>query len=122
MPDKRLCTLLLLMPCLAMAAHQGFSANQYTLVSDMFPRRAVGSVAGMGGSAGYIGATILSLSAGYLLQRSHGNYQSLFFIAGSAYLVALAIIHAFAPRLERARILDEETPERGFEVLPPPQR
>ena len=88
----------------AMAAHQGFSANQYTLVSDMFPRRAVGSVAGMGGSFGYYGATIMSVSTGYILEWTHGNYTIPFTIAAFAYLAAFAIIHACAPHLEPARI------------------
>ena len=101
---------------LAMASHQGFSSNQYTLVSDMFPRRAVGSVAGMGGSCGYMGGTILSLYAGWLLDKTHGNYAILFAIAGSFYLVAFGIIHVFAPRLERAPIADDA---QGFDLTPP---
>ena len=102
---------------LAMAAHQGFSANQYTLCSDMFPRRAVGSIAGMGGSAGYFGATILSVFTGYLLQWSGGNYTIPFVMASLAYLVAFGIIHLFAPHLQPAKI--DDVPESAFPVIMP---
>jgi ACS family hexuronate transporter-like MFS transporter len=87
---------------LATAAHQGFSSNQYTLVSDMFPRRAVGSVAGLGGTCGYIGASLFSSFTGYLLYWTDNNYNILFIIAGLAYLVAFAVIHTLAPKLEPA--------------------
>jgi ACS family hexuronate transporter-like MFS transporter len=100
---------------LAMAAHQGFSANQYTLCSDLFPRRAVGSVAGMGGSAGYFGATILSVFTGYLLQWSGGNYTVPFVIAALAYLAAFGVIQLLAPHLEPAKIDDQG---HGFPVIP----
>lgn len=88
---------------LAAAAHQGWSANLFTLTSDMFPRRAVGSVVGIGGMSGAIGGMCLALIVGEVLQRT-GSYQILWFIAGSAYLVALAVIHLLAPRLESAAV------------------
>lgn len=96
---------------LATAAHQGFSSNQYTLVSDMFPRRAVGSVSGLGGTLGYIGASLYAVFCGGHLDKTHDNYSYLFIIAGLAYLVAFAIIHLFAPRLEAARMdeIQQET-------------
>ncbi len=112
-PGKWAATLLI---GLAMAAHQGFSANQYTLVSDLFPRRATASVAGMGGSAGYFGATILSVLTGYLLEWSGGNYTVPFLIVGLGYLVAFAIIQALAPKLVPADLPDEAT---GFNIVPP---
>ena len=84
---------------LATAAHQGFSANLFTLTSDMFPRRAVGSVVGIGGMAGAIGGMLIAKVVGYLLQWT-GSYRVPFFIAGTAYLVALAVIHLLAPRLD----------------------
>ena len=84
---------------LAAAAHQGWSANLFTLTSDMYPRRAVGSVVGIGGMAGAIGGMVISLVVGEILQRT-GSYVLVFFIAGSAYLIALAVIHLLAPRLE----------------------
>ena len=88
---------------LATAAHQGWSANLFTLVSDMFPRRAVGSVVGIGGFFGSIGGVLISAVTGYLLQWT-GSYVSIFFVAGSAYLVALLVIHLLAPRLETANV------------------
>jgi ACS family hexuronate transporter-like MFS transporter len=88
---------------LATAAHQGFSANLFTLTSDMFPRRAVGSVVGIGGMAGAIGGMFSAKIVGYVLQRT-GSYLVPFLIAGSTYLVALALIQLLAPRLEPARI------------------
>jgi ACS family hexuronate transporter-like MFS transporter len=84
---------------IAAAAHQGFSANLFTLTSDMFPRRAVGSVVGIGGFAGAIGGFFMNLGTGYLKQMT-GSYTTMFAIAGSAYLVALLIIHLLVPRLE----------------------
>ena len=88
---------------LAAAAHQGWSANIFTLASDMFPRQAVGSVVGIGGMAGSIGGMLIALIVGQILQAT-GSYVSIFIIAASAYLVALGIIHLFAPRLEPANI------------------
>jgi ACS family hexuronate transporter-like MFS transporter len=84
---------------LAAAAHQGWSANLFTLASDMFPRRAVGSVVGIGGFGGAAASIVVSLCVGILLQLSRNNYVPVFMIAGSAYLIALLIIHALAPKL-----------------------
>jgi MFS transporter, ACS family, hexuronate transporter len=88
---------------LAAAAHQGFSANLYTLTSDMFPARAVGSVVGIGGMAGSIGGMLIATVVGHVLQWTH-SYVIPFLIAGSAYLVALLVIHTLAPRMEPAKI------------------
>jgi ACS family hexuronate transporter-like MFS transporter len=84
---------------LAAAAHQAFSANLFTLPSDMFPSRAVGSVVGIGGAAGSLGGFIIANTVGHVLQRT-GSYGVPLFIAGVAYLVALAFIQIFAPRLK----------------------
>ena len=88
---------------LAAACHQGFSANLYTLTSDMFPKEAVGSVTGIGGMAGAIGGMLIAKIVSYVLQWT-GSYMIPFAMAGSAYLVALAVIQVLAPRLEPARI------------------
>lgn len=88
---------------LAAAAHQGWSANLFTLTSDMFPRQAVGSVVGFGGMFGAIGGMSIAKITGYVLQAT-GSYVVVFIIAGSAYLVALAIIHLLTPRLEPAKV------------------
>jgi MFS transporter, ACS family, hexuronate transporter len=92
-----------LLVSLAASAHQGWSANLFTLVSDMFPRRAVGSVVGFGGMAGAIGGMVLSLIVGEILQQT-GSYVGVFLIAGSMYLIGLAVIHLLVPRLEPAPI------------------
>jgi ACS family hexuronate transporter-like MFS transporter len=88
---------------LATAGHQGWSANLFTTVSDMFPRRAVGSVVGLGGMAGSIGGMFVATAAGLILDAT-GSYWSLFLIAGTAYLLALAVIQLLAPRLEAAPV------------------
>src|SRR5690606_23417723 len=87
---------------LAMAGHQGWSANVLTLPSDMFPRQTVASVVGIGGFAGAVGGMAMSYFTGSQLQ-STGSYSTIFLIAGSAYLVALVVVHLLAPRLEPAR-------------------
>src|SRR5262249_23620961 len=84
---------------LAAAAHQGWSANIFTIASDMFPRKAVGSVVGIGGMAGAVGGMILTKVVGHILQLT-GSYVPIFIIAGSAYLVALAIVQLLCPKLE----------------------
>jgi ACS family hexuronate transporter-like MFS transporter len=85
---------------LAAAAHQGWSANLFTLPSDMFARPAVGSVVGIGGTAGAIGGMLIAKLTGAILQFT-GSYVPVFIIAGVAYLAALAVIQALAPRLRR---------------------
>jgi ACS family hexuronate transporter-like MFS transporter len=99
---------------LAAAAHQGWSANIFTMASDMFPRQAVGSVVGLGGMAGSIGGMLIASTVGLILEYTksdvypNGNYFSIFVIAGSAYIIALVIIHLLAPRLEPAKIVYEQ--------------
>jgi ACS family hexuronate transporter-like MFS transporter len=88
---------------IAAAAHQGWSANLFTLTSDTFPRQAVGSVVGLGGMAGAVGGMLIAKLTGYILQAT-GSYVPVFLIAAAAYLIALAVIHALVPRLEPARL------------------
>jgi len=88
---------------LATAGHQGWSANVFTLTSDMFPRHAVGSVVGMGGFAGAVGGMMIATFVGFLLQTT-GSYVPVFLMAGSAYLIALVVVQLLAPRLEPARL------------------
>jgi ACS family hexuronate transporter-like MFS transporter len=83
----------------AASAHQGFSANLYTLVSDTMPRVSVSSVVGLGGMAGSIGGMFIAKLTGYVLEWT-GQYVILFVIASSAYLLALLIIQLLVPRLE----------------------
>jgi MFS transporter, ACS family, hexuronate transporter len=88
---------------LAAAGHQGFSANLFTLTSDLFPSRAVGSVVGIGGMAGAVGGMLIAEIVGHVLQWT-GSYMIPFLIAASAYLVALALIQLLSPQLVPARI------------------
>ena len=88
---------------LATASHQGWSANLFTLPSDMFPKRAVGSVVGIGGFGGAVGGMVIATFTGLVLQFT-GSYVPMFIIAGTVYLIALGIIHWLTPRLEPAEI------------------
>ena len=83
----------------ATAAHQGFSANLYTLPGDVFPRSAVGSVVGIGGMIGAIGGMAMSKYAGFVLDKL-GTYTPIFVVAASAYILALGAIHLLSPKLE----------------------
>ncbi|MEP9400543.1 MFS transporter [Sphingomonas sp. VNH70] len=83
---------------LATAAHQAWSANLYTIPSDLFPRAAVGSVVGIGGTAGAIGGMVMAKLVGAVLE-STGSYALIFAVAAGTYLVALAAIHLLTPRL-----------------------
>jgi len=87
---------------LATAAHQGWSANIFTLTSDMFPKRAVGSVVGVGGMLGGIGGALLAFATGKMIVA--WGYMPPFLIAACAYPIALVVIHALAPRLERVKL------------------
>lgn len=87
----------------AAAAHQGFSANLFTLASDIFPGEAVASVVGVGGLAGAVGGMLMAKVVGYVLQWT-GSYMIPFLIAGSAYLLALAVMQLLAPRLDPVNI------------------
>jgi len=86
---------------LAAGAHQGWSANLFTTVSDMFPRSAVGAVVGIGGMAGSVGGAAFAFFAGHILQITH-SYAILFAISSSAYLAALLLMWLLAPGLKRA--------------------
>jgi ACS family hexuronate transporter-like MFS transporter len=85
----------------AAAAHQGWSANMYTLSSDVFPRGAVGSVVGLGGLGGATGGMLVAPLIGYWLDFSHGAYGPVFVVAGSLYLLALGVMHLLLPKLEQ---------------------
>jgi ACS family hexuronate transporter-like MFS transporter len=93
----------------AAAAHQAWSANVYTLASDMFPTSAVGSVVGIGAFAGAMGGVVFQRVTGRILQGNGSNYAPIFVVCGLAYVTAWAIIHLLAPRLEPARLATERT-------------
>jgi ACS family hexuronate transporter-like MFS transporter len=88
---------------LAAAAHQGWSANLFTLPSDTFPKAAVASVVGIGGMMGAIGGALLQTSTGYIVAKTN-SYLPLFALACSVYLLALLIIQLLAPKLAPAKI------------------
>jgi ACS family hexuronate transporter-like MFS transporter len=88
---------------LATAAHQGWSANLFTTTSDMFPRKAIGSIVGFGGMAGAIGGMLVATMAGFILELT-ASYLVLFIICGSIYIFAYLIFIRLAPRLEQIEI------------------
>lgn len=89
---------------LACGAHQGWSANLFTLTSDMFPKKTVGSVVGIGGCAGGLGGYFISNIVGLILNKNPNNYLPIFITAGSIYLFTLLIIQILVPKLEPARL------------------
>jgi ACS family hexuronate transporter-like MFS transporter len=91
---------------LAAAAHQGWSANIFTTASDMFPKQAVGSVVGLGGMAGAVGAMLILWLSGRVLgdHPDAASFFPLFVIAASAYVGSWIILHLLVPRLEPARV------------------
>ncbi|HEU4995646.1 MAG TPA: MFS transporter [Gemmatimonadaceae bacterium] len=88
----------------AAAAHQWWSANLFTTVSDLFPRRAVATVVGIGGFGGAMAGMAFQRGTGRLLDATHGNYAPIFVVCGLTYLVALAIVHLLVPRMRPARL------------------
>lgn len=89
---------------LAAAAHQGWSANLFTIVSDTFPKRAVATVVGIGGMAGAVGGMAASQGIGHVLHWAKNDYTKLLTITGFAYVAALLVIHLLVPRLQPAKI------------------
>ena len=96
---------------LAASAHQAWSANIFTTVSDMFPKKAIGSVTGIGGMAGAIGGMLVAVLAGNILEfyKAQGNvdagYLILFIIAAFAYLIAWLVMNLIAPKWQRIQDL-----------------
>jgi ACS family hexuronate transporter-like MFS transporter len=89
---------------LAAAAHQGWSANIFTIPSDVFPRPAVGSVVGLGGMGGAFGGMLVAAGVGRWLDYSNKAYGPLFIAAGSMYLIALLIIHLLVPKIRQIKV------------------
>jgi ACS family hexuronate transporter-like MFS transporter len=87
----------------AAGAHQWWSANLFTTVSDLFPRHAVASVVGLGGFAGMCSAFAFQRLTGAILEATGGRYGPIFAVLGVAYIAALAVMHMCAPRLEPIR-------------------
>jgi MFS transporter, ACS family, hexuronate transporter len=84
---------------LATAGHQAFSATLYTFPSDVFPKQAVGTVVGIGGTAGAIGGMLMAKYAGWVLDGI-GSYTPIFIVAGTVYMLALIVVHTLSPRLK----------------------
>lgn len=95
---------------LSVAANQAWSANIFAVVPDMFPKRAVSSVVGLGGMIGAIGSVLFPIFIGFILDsyKNAGNivagYNIIFLICGGSFLVAWVLIHFLSPRMEKAEI------------------
>lgn len=89
---------------IALAGHQAFSTNLLSIPPDMFPKRAVGSVIGLGGFAGGIGGMIMAKSTGLVLDATGGNYTYIFAACTTVYFLAILSIHLLSPRLERVTV------------------
>lgn len=88
----------------AAAAHQWWSTNLFTISGDMFPRRAIGTVVGMGGFAGAMSGFFFQRLVGYVLDHNGNNYAPVFVFCGLAYVLAFAVIHLLVPRMQPAPI------------------
>jgi MFS transporter, ACS family, hexuronate transporter len=95
---------------LAAAAHQAWSANIFTTVSDMFPKTAVSSVVGIGGMAGSVGGILFPLFIGIILdhfkalENINAGYNIIFIICGCAYVIAWLLMHVLAPKMEQIKV------------------
>lgn len=87
---------------LGMAAHTGWSANMYTLATDFFPKKDMGTVVGFIGMAGAMGGMLMASATGHLLEAT-GSYKILFVIAASMYGIALVIIHLLVPNIDAVK-------------------
>jgi ACS family hexuronate transporter-like MFS transporter len=86
---------------LAAGGHCGWSANIFSLMSDIFPRKATASVAGFGGFAGAVGGAAVAFAVGKILQHiGPEGYAIPFVVAGAAYLFALGVIHLIVPNIK----------------------
>lgn len=89
---------------IAAGAHQGWSANLFTLTADLFPKKAVGSVVGIGSCAGALGGIMLPLYIGKVLDANPSYYLPMFIIAGVTYVLAWVAIHFLVPKMEPAKV------------------
>jgi ACS family hexuronate transporter-like MFS transporter len=104
---------------MAAAAHCGFAANLYTLVSDTVPRQAVGSVVGLGGMAGSLAGMFFSQIVARVLHHTNNNYLVPFGMAATAYLFALLLMHLLLPRLEPMELEVVAQPAAPLPFAPP---
>ena len=90
---------------LAAGGHCGWSANVFSLMSDIFPKKAIGTVAGFGGFAGAVGGAIVAFSVGKILQNiGTDGYAIPFAVASCGYLIALLVVHLLVPRIKTINI------------------
>jgi ACS family hexuronate transporter-like MFS transporter len=89
---------------IAAASHQGWSANMFTLASDLFPRKWIGSVVGLGGMAGAFGGMLFAPTVGRWLKWSDGMYGPVFVMCGSMYLIALVVVHLLVPNIDKQKV------------------
>jgi ACS family hexuronate transporter-like MFS transporter len=87
----------------AMAAHQGLTSNLFTVVTDLFPPQAVGTVVGLGGTAAQCGAALMTAATGFVLDGG-GRLTEMFLITGAVYLLAFAVFHLLVPRLTQLEL------------------
>ncbi|MEO9022946.1 MAG: MFS transporter [Ginsengibacter sp.] len=96
--------------CLSVAANQAWSANIFTIVPDMFPKKVVATVVGLGGMAGAVGSVLFPLFIGYILEfyKKSNNilagYNIIFLICGSSFLLAWFIMHFLVPKMEKVHL------------------
>ncbi|WP_054117232.1 MFS transporter [Porphyrobacter sp. AAP60] len=88
---------------LGTAAHQAFSSNIFTMIADMYPRRAVATIAGMGGAAGAVGGILIAQATGWTLELT-GSYVPIVIYAGLGYIIAFVIIQILVPKMAPARM------------------
>ncbi|NIJ39571.1 ACS family hexuronate transporter-like MFS transporter [Sphingopyxis panaciterrae] len=84
---------------IALAGHQAFSSTILSIPPDMFPKRAVGSVIGLGGFMGGVGGMIMAKSTGLVLDATNGNYTVIFAACTVVYFLAVFAVHLLSPRL-----------------------
>ncbi|WP_422059218.1 MFS transporter [Sphingopyxis sp.] len=92
---------------IALAGHQAFSSTILSIPPDMFPKRAVGSVIGLGGFMGGIGGMIMAKSTGLVLDATGGNYTIIFAVCTTTYFLAVLAIHLLSPRLAPVTVESE---------------
>ncbi|APZ98662.1 MFS transporter [Sphingopyxis sp. QXT-31] len=95
---------------IALAGHQAFSSTILSIPPDMFPKRAVGSVIGLGGFAGGVGGMIMAKSTGLVLDATNGNYTLIFAACTTVYFLAVLAIHLLSPRLAPVTVESEASP------------
>ena len=89
---------------IALAGHQSFSTNILSIPPDMFPKRAVGSVIGLGGFMGGIGGMVMAKSTGLVLDATGGDYTMIFAACTMVYFIAVGVIHLLTPRLAKVEV------------------